>query len=287
MLRGPRLLLHGQRPALAAAAAAAQPGRASRAGNRPRRRRHRRAGARLRARSCRCCSRSSTTTVVETTVLFLESSDESLVRRFSETRRRHPLDAQGRHQPARGHRRGAPPARRPARRRRHDLRHQRVVDPRDPPPGLGALRRGRARAPAVGGLGQQLRLQARHSLRHRSAVRRALPREPALRARAARAHRPRRARGAVPRVGAGVQRGGGAARGAPPLPAAALPRREAQLPVGGGRLHRRPAPLGRRLRTAGAPPRLGGLGGPRRPSRPGHNRPSTRERSREAPEESA
>jgi UPF0042 nucleotide-binding protein len=32
---------------------------------------------------------------VETTVLFLESSDESLVRRFSETRRRHPLTVKG------------------------------------------------------------------------------------------------------------------------------------------------------------------------------------------------
>jgi UPF0042 nucleotide-binding protein len=34
-------------------------------------------------------------TTMETTVLFLESSDESLVRRFSETRRRHPLTRKG------------------------------------------------------------------------------------------------------------------------------------------------------------------------------------------------
>ena len=52
---------------------------------------------------------------VEYTLVFLEASNEALVRRFKETRRRHPLAGGGtRH---RRHPRGAPAARRPARAR--------------------------------------------------------------------------------------------------------------------------------------------------------------------------
>ncbi len=123
---------------------------------------------------------------VEYTLVFLEASNEALVRRFKETRRRHPLAGRGtRH---RRHPRGAPPAGRPARARQPHHRHQRHLDPpaqgapqRRPHPAHAAhqhrLRRG------------VVRLQVRHPHRRGPAVRRPLPAQPALRPAPAFAHR--------------------------------------------------------------------------------------------------
>ena len=72
------------------------------------------------------------------TLLFLEASDEVLVRRFSETRRPHPLAPD---QPViEGIQRERELLGRAARPGRHGVRHQRLVDPRDPQPGLPRVR---------------------------------------------------------------------------------------------------------------------------------------------------
>ena len=123
-------------------------------------------------------------------VLFLEAAEQTLVTRYKETRRRHPLAPEGSVaagvaaerellEPLRG---------------RADL----VIDTT----GMSAamlreriaaelLPRAARRTP-VGDV-HELRLQARSPARGGSRLRRALPGQPALRARAARPHRPRQA----------------------------------------------------------------------------------------------
>ena len=112
--------------------------------------------------------------------LFLEASDEVLVRRFEGTRRRHPLGQEGVTEaialerkrlradpgPGRRHRRHHRPQRQPAAGAAHRPLHSRP---------------GRAHAD----LGHVVRLQARRPARRRQRVRRALPAQPALDRRAA------------------------------------------------------------------------------------------------------
>ena len=111
---------------------------------------------------------------------------------------------------------------------------------------------GAARQPPDAGL-RVVRLQARRAARRRLRVRRARAAQPALHPRAAAAHRPRRARWPPtsrrsPRsVEMLAQIEAFLARWLP-----AFERRPAQLPHGGDRLHRRPAPLGVLRRAAGA-----------------------------------
>ncbi len=111
-------------------------------------------------------------------VLFLEASEESLVRRYHETRRRHPLAPDGNvvdgiqaerkasRPPARGgrpHRRHLGPHRAPAQGPAdRDVRRPRPTHRADGLPGV-------------------LRLQARRALRRRPRLRRPLPAQPALR----------------------------------------------------------------------------------------------------------
>ena len=130
-------------------------------------------------------------------VLFLEADEQTLVTRYKETRRRHPLAPDG--SVAAGvaaERELLEPLR-----ERADL----VIDTT----GMSAAmlreqdRRGAApaqdRRPARGDV-HELRLQARPAARRGPGVRRALPAQPALRARAARADRPR-SRGCVEYIG--------------------------------------------------------------------------------------
>ena len=94
-LRGRRLLLRRQ----PAAADDRQPRRAvppRGQRRRARRGRLRRARRRLLRRPARRCSTSSRPTACEPTVLFLEADEETLLDRYKETRRRHPLAPDGR-----------------------------------------------------------------------------------------------------------------------------------------------------------------------------------------------
>ena len=144
----------------------------------------RRARRRRTSRRCARCSTTSTRLGVRHRVLFLDADDETLLTRYKETRRRHPLAPTA--SVARGHRRRARAARAAARARRPRHRLDRPQ---------GARRCG-ARSPtsccrarrahAAGGDVQSLRLQARPAARRRPRLRRALPAQPALRARAAR-----------------------------------------------------------------------------------------------------
>jgi hypothetical protein len=178
---------------------------------------------------------------IDLTLLFLEASDESLVRRFSETRRPHPLAPD---RPAIEGIRNERELLADLRGEADRLRHQRVVDPRGPGRGLpGASRSATARR-RDGRHPRQLRLQARHPLRHRPAVRRPLPPQPALRAGPAELTGQDEPVQRVPRGAAGLR----GARRPPGRPArftcCPLYRSGVALRLGGHRLHRRPAPLG-------------------------------------------
>ena len=136
-------------------------------------------------------------------VLFLEAAEQTLVTRYKETRRRHPLAPEG--SVAAGVARRARAARAAARARGPRDRHDRHV-------GRDAARQDRRRVPAAqGGRAaradvHELRLQARPAARGGPRVRRALPAQPPLRGRAARADRPRRARRRVHRRATGAWR---------------------------------------------------------------------------------
>ena len=211
-------------------------------------------------------------------VLFLEAAEQTLVTRYKETRRRHPLAPEG--SVAAGV--AAERALLEPLRGRADL----VIDTT----GMSAamLREKiadeflpRKTRRAAGADVHELRLQARPAARGGPGVRRALPGQPALRAGAARADRPRRARGRVHRA----RRAAGGALRAPAraarLPAAAVRRRGQGAPGDRDRLHRRAPPLGGDRR---APRRaLPRARGPRRRGRP----PRHRQARRAAPERRA
>ncbi len=135
---------------------------------------------------------------VEHTLIFLEASNEALVRRFKETRRRHPAADGGR--VIDGIRLRAPAARHAARASHARRRHERHLDPR----AQGASQQGHH--PALAAHEHRLcrglvRLQVRHPHRRRPAVRRALPSQPALRPSSAAADRAgRRGAGLRPRL---------------------------------------------------------------------------------------
>ena len=126
-------------------------------------------------------------------LIFLEASTSALVRRFSETRRPHPLAPdRSVSEGIRDERTRISPIRELADEiidtsdmTVHELRHFFMT-----------LSRGRSRATA-GHHAPQLRVQARRAGRCRPHVRRSLPAEPALRARAAPADRSRPRRGGV------------------------------------------------------------------------------------------
>ena len=151
----------------------------------------RRARRRLLRGACRRSSTTSTRSASTTTCCSSRPPSRRSSTRYKETRRRHPLAPEG--SVAAGRRLRARAARAAARARRPRDRHDRHV-------GRDAAREDRRRAPAApdrrapGGDVHELRLQARAAARGGSRVRRALPAQPPLRARPARAHRPRRAR---------------------------------------------------------------------------------------------
>ena len=121
-------------------------------------------------------------------VLFLEASEESLVRRYRETRRRHPLAPDGNVLDGiRAERKVLSTLREVADRMVdssaltvHQLKDLLVEHYVTPGPAAGPVR-----------LAGVVRLQARRSVRRRSGVRRPLPAQPALRGGAAAAGRPR------------------------------------------------------------------------------------------------
>ena len=123
-------------------------------------------------------------------VVYLEADEQTLIDRYKETRRRHPLAPQG--NVADGIHAEHDAARAGQGARRHVHRHLR-------PERRGAAAQGRRRAARAHAHGQArrhvhlLRPQARPAARRRPRVRRALPPEPALRARPAAADRLRRA----------------------------------------------------------------------------------------------
>ena len=129
--------------------------------------------------------------------LYLDAKTETLVKRFSETRRRHPFSSDARTlTEAIEYERALLADVRPLGLR---VRHER-------PAGRGAARldqglRQRRRDAAHAAV-RVVRLQARRAARRRPRLRRALPAESALRAGAAAAHRPRRAGRRVPREAA-------------------------------------------------------------------------------------
>ena len=140
-------------------------------------------------RSSRACSPRSTATASTPRLLFLES----LGRGAGAALLGDPAPPPAGAGPAGD--RGDPPRARGAGRAagagRHGVRHQRVVDPRDPQPGLPRVRQQSRRRARDGRLPGKLRFQARHPLRHRPAVRRAVSAQPALRSRACASRRGR------------------------------------------------------------------------------------------------
>ena len=192
-LRGRRLVLRRQ-PAARPAAGARRPGAAgglaggARGGGLRRPRRGLVQGARAGARAGAGASG------VRPRVVFLEASDETLINRFRETRRPHPLSPGG--SVAEGSSASAPSS--------ADVRERAdvVIDTtglsiwdlrRRISEALMAARRPPRHARRV----RLVRLQARRAARRRPALRRPLPAQPALRPRAAAADRARRARGRV------------------------------------------------------------------------------------------
>ncbi len=170
-------------------------------------------------------------------IVFLEASDDALVRRHEAVRRPHPLQGDGRL--SRRHRPRARDAARPAGRGRHRARHDRPQRARARVQGDRGVRPGRARAARDGHV---VRLQVRPAGRRRPGRRLPVPAQPALGPGAAAAQRPRRA---GPRLRDGP---GGCGRLPRHLRAAArhhrgrLPARGQALRDRRGRLHRRQAP---------------------------------------------
>ena len=121
-------------------------------------------------------------------LLYLEADEPTLINRFKETRRRHPLADGGAVEAALAARARAARAAEGARRRLD--RHQRPVRRAAAQGGGGQDAAARAARQAGRHL-HDLRLQARLAARRRPHLRRALPAEPALRGGAARADRPR------------------------------------------------------------------------------------------------
>ena len=183
-------------------------------------------------------------------VLFLEADEETLLDRYKETRRRHPLAPEGRIvEGIRAERELLAPLR-----ERADV----VMDTSDLTG--GELRRriaeemlGSEDERQAGADPAHLRLQERAAARRRPHPRRPLPAQPPLRRRAAAADRARRGGARLRRVG---DPGGRVLR--PPAAAARVPRprlrrRGQEPPDDRDRLHRRPPPLGHRRRPH--PPR--------------------------------
>src|SRR5918996_1339825 len=158
-------------------------------------------------------------------VLFLEASEEALVRRYRETRRRHPLAPEGNVV--------------------EGIRAERKA--------LSTMREGADHLAGV------VRLQARRAVRRRPRLRRPLPGQSPLRRGAAAARRPRRAGEGVHPQARGEPRAAPAAGGFPGLRAARLPARRQGVPHGGDRVHGGSSSLG------GAGGGAEGLPGPSRP----------------------
>ena len=178
-------------------------------------------------------------------VLFLEADEQTLVDRYKETRRRHPLAPDG--QAVDGIRAERERARAAARARRRGDGHHRPHRRGAAAPDRRRDARERRRSPH-GADPADLRLQERPAARGRPDPRRPLPAQPALRGRAAAAHRPRHG---GRRVRRGRHPGGRVLR--PPDAAARLPhsrlRRGGQEPPDDrDRVHRRPPPLDHRRR---------------------------------------
>ena len=213
---------------------------------------------------CSCARCASARASGRTCLLFLECDDEVLRRRFTETRRRHPLaDLPGVGDALAAERELMAPLKAAA-----DM----LIDTTDLSlPDLRRLLTGRFGAEAAGRLAiavRLVRLPQRPAARGRPRVRRPLPAQPALCRRAAAGDRARRGGpGARPRR-PGVRAVRGRPAGAAAAAAAALPQRGQELPDHRLRLHRRAAPLGvpgRARSAAGCGPRLGGDHGAPRP----------------------
>ena len=194
-------------------------------------------------------------------LLFLEADEETLLDRYKETRRRHPLAPEGRIVDGiRAERAELAPLR-----ERADI----VIDTTDL---TGAeLRRriaeellGTERAREAGADPAHLRLQERAAARRRPHPRRPLPAQPPLRPRAAPADRPGPGGARLRRVGDPGGRVLRPADAAARVPRPRLRRRGQEPPDDRDRLHRRPPPLGHRRRPdpprPGAARRRGGQG---------------------------
>ena len=249
--RGRRLLLRRQP---AARAAARLPARSSTQRARPPRRdRGGRAQRRLAAAPAAAARAAARRRRRASSSLFLDATTDALVRRFSETRRRIRCRDP---RPASDAQRALVEAIELERELLAELREvSTVIDTSQLRPAAAA----RAGCASWCGAADSrltlvfeiVRLQARRAARRRLRVRRARAAQPALHPRAAAADRARRRRGRLPRGAARGGRDAGADRGLPAPLAAGVRGRPAQLPDGGDRLHRRPAPLGLLRRAAG------------------------------------
>ncbi len=178
---------------------------------------------------------------IDAALIFLEASDAALVRRFSETRRPHPL---AKDRPVidgiREERERLAPIRAIADR---DRRHHRPHRPRaarslhDAVQGAPAPRAAADHVPFF-------RFQARRARGVGPGLRRPVPPEPALRAGAARAHRAGTAGRPVHGVARGDEGVRAETRGLSPLRRAALRDGGQELPDRRHRVHGRPPPLG-------------------------------------------
>src|SRR3990172_3912523 len=211
-----------------------------------------------------------------TEVLFLEAGDESLVRRYHETRRRHPLPA-GRQVPARTRGGRECPGRDPGRaegdgQRPGDRRPDRGHLGPDRPPAQGAaggFLRGDEEPGRTDGVAGLLRLQARDPVRLGPGLRRPLPPQPPLRGRAAPPRRARPGGEGLRAQARGKPRAAGPAEGPARFPAAVLPARGESLPDRRRRMHRRAAPVGGPRRRAPPVPRGPRVSARRHPPGPG------------------
>ena len=130
------------------------------------------------------------------TLIFLEASEAALVRRYSETRRPHPL---ARHRSALEGVREERARLAPIRRLADEIVDTSDMNVHELREAFMARSLGTARTGALVGDVPQLRVQVRAAARRRPGLRRALPAQPALRGAAARADRPRAADRPVPR----------------------------------------------------------------------------------------
>ncbi len=204
---------------------------------------------------------------IEVALLFLEASDEVLVRRFSETRRPHPL---------------APdePVIAGIRRERELLAELRARADMVLDTSAWSIHEIRSQVfrefathpgEAAGMVVSLVSFGFKHGIPYGSDlvfdVRFLL--QPAFRAGAARAHRAGPGGRGISPPGARLRGGGGPGGRPAALPAAALPQGEPELRHRRGRLHGRTAPLGGGLRAAADAPGRRRLAGAVRPPRPG------------------